>query len=180
MAVKIATGASVCPKELMKAKEYDVTAYGASPEKTPVENTEAINRALKQAATDGGGCVVVPEGDFKVYTVRLQSNVNLRLEKGAVLRAARTDIRASYQTQEGEGGNYDEPEVNLYAGLQDHGHTYFANSMFYAADMENIMIYGEGLIEGSQINEKTGEREYVLLGGDPIEPKMRNEKGYAG
>ena len=180
MAVKIATGASVCPKELMKAKEYDVTAYGASSEKTPVENTEAINRALKQAATDGGGCVVVPEGDFKVYTVRLQSNVNLRLEKGAVLRAARTDIRASYQTQEGEGGNYDEPEVNLYAGLQDHGHTYFANSMFYAADMENIMIYGEGLIEGSQINEKTGEREYVLLGGDPIEPKMRNEKGYAG
>ena len=44
----------------------------------------------------------------------------------------------------GEGGNYDEPEVNLYAGLQDHGHTYFANSLFYAADKHDIMIYGEG------------------------------------
>ena len=110
----------------------------------------------------------------------MKSHVNLYLSEGAVLHAARTDIRHSYETQEGEGGNYEEPEVNLYAGLQDHGHTYFANSLIYGADLEDVMIHGPGLIDGSYFNEETGYREYVLLGGDPQDGTMRNERGHAG
>lgn len=131
-----------------KAQKYDITAYGAVSGGDPVKNTEAVNQAFAQAAQNGGGTVSVPAGDYKVYTIRLRSGVNLCLEKGCVLRAAKTDIRHSYEEQEGEGGNYDKPEVNLYAGIQDHGHTYYANSMIYGANISDVMIYGEGLIDG--------------------------------
>lgn len=92
--------------------------------------------------------------------------------EGGIIRAARTDMynRSGEQTMEGEGGNYDEPEVNLYAGLQDHGHTYFANSLFYAADMKDIMIYGEGLIDGSYMDD-SGTLINVLSGSDPSNRK---------
>ena len=58
----------------------------------------------------------------------------------------RDSIHTSHENCEGEGGNYDEPEVRRYAGLQDHGHTYFANSLIYGEKLSNVMICGEGLI----------------------------------
>ncbi len=175
-----ATGALILPQNLMKEHRYDVRDFGAAEAETPVKNTEAINAALLYAAENGGGTVMIPAGEYKVYTIRLQSNVNLYLSEGSMLRAARTDIINSYETQKGEGGNYDEPEVNRYAGLQDHGHTYFANSLFYGADLENIMIYGKGVIDGSCYDEETGYRQYVLMGGDPWDNPMRNERGHKG
>lgn len=178
--IKRATGCTITADALMKERSAWITDYGAAQEKTPVENTKAVNQAIEELATMGGGTVEIPEGDFHVYTLCLKSNVNLHLNKGAVLHAARTDITKSFEKQKGEGGNYDEPEVNLYAGLQDHGHTYFANSMFYGADIENVMIYGEGLIDGSYIDEETGYRRYVLQGGDPFDNTMRNERGHNG
>lgn len=179
-AIKRATGCTVTAEALMKERSAWITEYGAAPDKNPVENTEAINKAIAELCEAGGGTVEIPEGDFHIYTLRLKSNVNLHLNKGAILHAARTEITKSYEKQKGEGGNYDEPEVNLYAGLQDHGHTYFANSLFYGADIENVMIYGEGLIDGSYIEEETGYRRYVLQGGDPFDNLMRNGKGHTG
>lgn len=175
-----ATGAKITPKDLMRIQRFDITDFGAEIGASPVKNTEAVNAAIACAASNGGGTVVVPVGEYKVYTIRLMSNVNLYLSEGSVLRAARTDITNSYEKQKGEGGNYDEPEVNLYAGLQDHGHTYFANSMFYGADLENIMIYGKGLIDGSCYDEETGYRQYVLMGGDPWDNPMRDKRGHNG
>lgn len=156
----------------------NITDFGAGPSHSPIENTKAINEAIEAAATKGG-TVVVPQGRYSVYTMRLQSHVNLFLEEGAILQAAKTEIRHSYETQEGEGGNYDEPEVSLYVGLQDHGHSYFANSMFYGADLENVMIYGKGLLDGTRLKEN-GERDNVLLGGDPLEPLRRDQAGHQG
>lgn len=177
--IRQATGATIRAEDLHKEKQFLITEYGAVRNGNPVQNTEAINRAMLAAAEQGGGTVVVPAGEFKTYTIRLQSNVNLYLEKGAVIRAARTDIISGYETQIGEGGNYDEPEVNLYAGLEDHGHAYFANSLVYGAELENIMIYGEGRFDGSCYDED-GYRQYVLMGGDPAEPDRRSDTGHKG
>lgn len=178
--IKEATGATITAEVLLKEELlFDITQYGAAACEEPVENTMAVNRAILEAYQTGGGTVVVPPGEFKCYTIFLRSNVNLYLSEGAVLRAARTDIRNSYEKQEGEGGNYLEPEVSLYAGLQDHGHSYFANSLIYAADAENIMIYGSGRIDGSYIDEN-GYLRYALMGGDPFESKYRNEPGHRG
>lgn len=178
--IKEATGATVRPEDFAYKDMLFVTDFGASPEKSAVENTEAVNRAIAQASHLGGAVVVVPAGVYRVYTIQLQSHVHLRVEEGAVLRAARTEVRHSYVDQEGEGGNYLEPEVNRYAGLQDHGHSYFANSLIYGADLTDIMISGKGLIDGSSWSEKMNSREYVLLGGDPMDGRYRDQPGHCG
>lgn len=178
--IKQATGTSITYADLYKERTFIITDFGAKAGGCPLANTKAINDAISAAHEVKGATVVIPEGEFKTYTIRLQSNVNIYITKNAVLQAAKTDITKSYQKQQGEGGNYDEPEVNLYAGLQDHGHTYFANSLIYGENLENIMIYGEGLINGSCIDKETGLREYVLQGGDPFDNPMRNEKGHTG
>ncbi len=178
--IREATGATVRPETLLKTNYFPITDFGAAQEAAPVVNTQAFNRAMEAAAAAGGGTVVVPAGTFLVYTILLQSNVNLLLEEGAVVAAAKTDVALFHDTQLGEGGNYEEPEINPYLGLQDHGHSYFANSLVYGADLENIMIYGKGLFTGGRFDEETGLLEYVLLGGDPQEPSNREERGHKG
>lgn len=142
--VKEATGCPFDRNHLLKEdRKFDIRDFGAGVGKSPVENTKAINAAVEAAAAEGG-TVVVPAGDYRVYTIRMMSGVNLYLSEGSTLHAAKTDIKHSYQKQVGEGGNYDEPEVNLYVGLQDHAHSYFANSLIYGADLKDVMIYGPG------------------------------------
>lgn len=174
-----ATGASIRPKDLMRAHYFSILDFGASASASPTDNTLAINNAIC-AAAEAGGTVVFPKGTYYTYTIRLQSNVNLFLEEGAVVAAARTEITNSYSPQKGEGGNYSEPEVNPYVGLQDHGHSYFANSLVYGADLENIMIYGQGLFTGGRFDAKSGIMEYVLQGGDPMEPLNKDANGHRG
>lgn len=192
-----ATGASIRPETLKKKQQFPITDFGAAPSATPGANTAAINRAIKTAAAAGGGTVVIPDGTFLTYTILLQSNVNLFLDENAVIAAARPEpeqIQAmppqtvpqqadveTLQERPADGAeNYEEPEINLYVGLQDHGHSYFANSLLYGADLENIMIYGKGLITGGHFDEKTGILEYILQGGDPGEPLHRSDRGHRG
>ncbi|MFW6287218.1 MAG: hypothetical protein ACOC2J_00535, partial [bacterium] len=177
--VNEATGCPFNETYLLKGnRKFDIRDFGAGTEKSPIENTKAINTAIKKAS-EGGGMVIIPEGDFRVYTIHLMSDVNIYLSQGSIIHAAKTDIKNSYELQTGEGGNYEEPEINLYVGLQDHGHTYFANSLIYGADIHNVMIYGPGLIDGSFLNDQ-GKLENVLMGGDPQEPLKRNEAGHRG
>lgn len=173
-----ATGASIRPLHLLKDAKFSITDFGAGADKLPAQNTEAINSAICAAARQGGGTVVIPPGTFYTYTILLKSNVNLYLSEGAVVAAAKTDIVNFYEKQTGEGGNYAEPEVNPYLGLQDHGHSYFANSLVYGADLENIMIYGMGLFTGGRFDQESGILEYVLQGGDPLEPRNRQARGH--
>lgn len=180
-----ATGASVTKKELLKEKNLlrikDADGYfeGIS----PAECTNLINASIKKLHEAGGGTLVFPAGNYRTYTMVLLSNVNLFLDKGAFICAAKCDADLHdmnrHIVQIGEGGNYLAPEVNTYLGLQDHGHSYFANSLFYAEHQENVMIYGEGVIDGSFLDDETGVREFVLLGCDPAEPKRRSDPGYA-
>lgn len=174
-----ATGCPFDKKHLLKEeRKYDICDFGAGIDKSPVENTKAINSAILKASVEGG-TVIIPKGDFRVYTIHLRSCVNICMCEGSILHAAKTDIKNSYEKQIGEGGNYEQPEVNLYVGLQDHGHTYFANSLIYGEDIHDVMIYGPGLLDGSFLNDK-GELENVLMGGDPLDPVKRNENGHGG
>ena len=176
--IKEATGCTVSYEELLKDNYFDIRDFGAAETASVVANTDAINSAIEKASYSGG-TVVIPKGEFKTYTIRLKSNVNIYFEEGAVIRAGRCDITKGYELQEGEGGNYDEPEVQPYVGIQDHGHTYFANSFVYGADIENVMIYGKGLFDGSYVDDNDYVR-YALLGGDPQEPEKRDQNGHRG
>ena len=151
--IQLATGATVTRRDLMdRSYTADITDFGAVPlegraagdtDTHAIENTEAINRAIEDVAAHGGGTVVFPAGTFRAYTIVLKSGVNLYLDEDCTLQAAKTEMKdrsgAVTSTAEdfypdGAPGNYLQPEVNLYAGLQDGGHTYFANSLLYGAD----------------------------------------------
>ncbi|MCL2164736.1 MAG: right-handed parallel beta-helix repeat-containing protein [Oscillospiraceae bacterium] len=156
--VKVATGATVTKEALLKEDTtrfkvvtltdppYNAIPGGGTP--TARHNTDAINQAMKDVSAAGGGTVILPPGEFAFYTIELQSNANIRLDARTVLLAA---IPTSTD-------NYLKPELNPYIGLQDFGHSHFANSLIYGFGVHDIMIYGEGLISGSYYNPLTGYR----------------------
>ncbi|BDR52589.1 hypothetical protein KIM372_04960 [Bombiscardovia nodaiensis] len=151
-----------------------------------MRNTAAINAAIRAMAQEGGGTVVIPKGRFEVYTVVLCSQVNIFLENGAILAAARTDVRhgicdvqGELFTQTGQGGNYLEPEVNRYVGIQDHAHSYLRNSLIWGDHIQDVMIYGSGCIDGSYL-DTDGYRRDALCYSDPQEPEFRNMPGHDG
>jgi polygalacturonase len=171
-APRIATGSGVTGLPAPTGPFFDITAFGARSGGPAAANQTAINDAIAAATKAGGGTVVVPAGDFKTFTIRLKSRVGLHLAtQNSVLRAAVSGTGPGT-----DGGFYDAPEPNLFVGLQDHGHSHWANSLIYGVDVENIMISGPGLIDGSFLNEK-GELVPVLSGGDPREVSTRTESG---
>ncbi len=173
--ITLATGSAVTALPDPTGPFFDITAYGATSGGSAVANQKAINDAIEAAAAAGGGTVVVPAGDFRTYTIRLKSRVGLHLStKTSVLRAA---VAGTGQGQ--DGGFYDAPEPNLFVGLQDHGHSHWANSLIYGVDVDRVMISGPGLIDGSHLNSR-GETVNVLTGGDPREGTTRGEPGVPG
>lgn len=103
------------------AKEYVITDHGAVRDGITL-NTEAIQSAIDQAHSDGGGTVIVPEGVFLSGTLVLKSNVALHLEKNAVILGSTN--RKHYAT-----------------GLAGPG-------LIIAGNQENITVSGEGRIDG--------------------------------
>src|SRR5579872_2149310 len=67
---------------------FDIRAFGARGDGKALDSA-AINQAIAAAASAGGGSVVFPAGNFLSYSLRLQSNVDLHLEHGCTLIAAR-------------------------------------------------------------------------------------------
>ena len=49
-------------------------------------NTEIINSAIQACAKAGGGTVLIPPGTWLTGPIRLESNINLHLEKGALVQ----------------------------------------------------------------------------------------------
>jgi polygalacturonase len=115
--------------------------------------------------------VVIPAGTFKSYTIHLKSRVGLHLAAGAVLQAAVAGT---------DGGAYDAPEQNIFVGLQDQGHSHWANSLLYGEGIENVMISGPGMIDGSYLDSNAGTAINVLSGSDPAEVTQRTASGTAG
>ena len=93
--------------------------------------TEAINKAIIQCATDGGGRVVVPKGTFKTAAIHMRSNVNLHLEEGATLLFSTN--RDLYPTV-----------LTRIEGID----CYNLSPLIYAYGESNIAITGKGKLDG--------------------------------
>jgi polygalacturonase len=73
------------------ARDFAITQFGAVGD-GKASCTAAIKKAIAACSAAGGGHVVVPAGRFLTGAVRLESNVNLRVEEKATL-AFSSDIR---------------------------------------------------------------------------------------
>lgn len=95
-------------------------------------NTEVFSRAIDQLSKQGGGTLIVPEGIWYTGPIVFKSNINMHLEKGALILFS---------------GNFDlYPLVNTsFEGLE----TRRCQSPISGNGLENIAITGEGSINGS-------------------------------
>lgn len=66
--------------------DYSILDYGAKANDSLFLNHDAINQAILDCSLNGGGRVVIPAGEFHTGPLTLQSNVNLHLQEGAVLK----------------------------------------------------------------------------------------------
>ncbi len=116
----------------VKGKDFNILDFGA-PRDTVKLSTLAINKAVAACFKAGGGRVVIPAGNFKSGTITLLNNVELFLERGAVLYAS-TDHR-----------DFPRQQQPNYRSQKDPG-GWFA--LIYAEGASNIGISGFGTIDG--------------------------------
>jgi len=96
------------------------------------KNTSAFKRAIDELAKKGGGTLVVPQGIWLTGPIKLKSNINLKLKKGALIQFSR---------------DYDDyPLVETsFEGLD----TRRCQSPVSGKNLKNIAITGQGCIDGS-------------------------------
>lgn len=122
---------------------YNVKDFGATGNGQTIDSP-AINRAIEQAAKNGGGTIYIPAGKYECYSIRLQSHITLFLESGA-------EIIAAYP---GEKEGYDEAEPNAFNKFQDFGHSHWKNSLIWGIGLEDVTICGSGLIYGKGLTRE--------------------------
>jgi polygalacturonase len=119
------------PVPVFPENTVDILDFGGVPDGVSL-NTEAFAKAMLALSEKGGGTLVVPSGIWYTGPVVFKSNINLRLEKGAlILFSADFDLY---------------PLVNtVFEGLD----TRRCQSLVSGRNLENIAITGEGSINGS-------------------------------
>ncbi len=127
----------------VQANLYNVRDFGATGDGKTIDSP-AINKAIRQAVTEGGGTIYFPAGEYACYSIRLESHITLWLESGAV-------IIAEFPTAT---DGYDEAEPNEHNLYQDFGHSHWKNSLIWGIGLEDITICGSGLIYGKGLTRE--------------------------
>ena len=116
--------------DFSNCKRMLITDFGAKQNNKEI-TSKAIEKAIDNAHKAGGGVVVIPKGEWITGKIHLKSNVNLHLNKGAILVFSENPadyLPAVHSTWEGmECYNY--------------------SPLIYAYQCKNIAITGEGEIK---------------------------------
>lgn len=113
-----------------KRDTFNIVKFGAKADGITL-NTKSINAAITACNARGGGVVVVPPGFWLTGPIVLKSNVNLHVDRSALLQF--TDDKSQYPLV---AGNYE-------------GHPSPRNqSPISGTNLVNIGITGDGIIDG--------------------------------
>lgn len=118
-------------KPVFPEYSVNITDFGAVADGKTL-NTEAINNAIKDVNSKGGGKVVIPAGLWLTGPIELKSNVNLYTEQNSLILF--TDDFNAYPILE-----------TSFEGLE----TRRCQSPISAWNAENIAITGYGVFDGS-------------------------------
>ena len=119
---------------ISKDNKYYITDFGAVNDGY-TNNSKAIEDTINHCNSNGGGQVVIPNGLWYTGPIELKSNIDLHLEKGAVLLFS-NDYK-------------DYPLINTnFEGY----FMYRCKSPIYGKDLENVAITGYGVIDGNGDN----------------------------
>jgi polygalacturonase len=116
--------------DFSKSTKLNIVDFGAiKGDKEKI--SAAIAKAIDKANELGGGIVIVPKGEWLTKTIHLKSNVNLHLNKGAVLLFS------------GDPSDYLPAVRSSWEGLE----CYNYSPLIYALECTNVAITGEGEIK---------------------------------
>lgn len=143
-------------------KTYNIIDYGAIADGKTL-NTIVINTVIKECSKNGGGTVLVPDGDFLTGAIHLEDNVNLKLSKEATLifSTLTKDYLPLVKTS--------------WEGI----FCYNYSPLIYAHGKKNIAITGEGKLNGMAKPENwwklKGKKQYGWEAGTPcqLDPEGR-------
>jgi polygalacturonase len=134
-------------------KTYDVKEFGATGD-GKTNDTPAINKAINQAISEGGGTIKFPAGKYMAASIHLKSNIQFVLDDNATI--------------EGLKYGYDAPEPNeKWDKYQDFGHSHFHNAVMWGENLENFAMVGGKLNGGGAIT------------GDPKRPTTQPDGSHA-
>ncbi|MFA6589831.1 MAG: glycoside hydrolase family 28 protein, partial [Bacteroidales bacterium] len=112
-------------------RRFSILDFGARAGDSCFLNHEAINKAILECSLSGGGTVSVPAGEFHTGPIRLKSNVNLQLDKEAILKFS-TDT-SLYLPQ----------VLTRWEGVD----CYNYHPLVYAYGETNIALTGQGVLD---------------------------------
>lgn len=113
-------------------KTFSIKDYGAIGDGQTM-NTAAFAKAIDACVKSGGGKVIVPPGLWLTGPIQLQSNINLVVERGALIQF--TGDRTQYPIIQMEGSN-----------------SYVVAPPVYGSKLKNVAITGEGILDGAGEN----------------------------
>jgi polygalacturonase len=114
-----------------KTDTFSIVKFGAVANGFTL-NTRSINEAIISCSSKGGGVVLVPPGYWLTGPITLKSNVNLHLEKNALLQFTR-----------------DFNQYQIIAGNYEGKPSARNQSPIMGTDLENVAITGLGTIDGN-------------------------------
>lgn len=94
-------------------------------------NTEVFEKTINACEAAGGGIVIVPAGLWLTGPIQLKSNINLHVERGALIQFTKDHTKY--------------PIIKA----SSKSNSFVTASPIYGYDLENIAITGEGLIDGA-------------------------------
>ena len=140
------------PSYIINVRDYNATGDGITCD------TSAINVAIYSAPKNS--TVFIPRGIYNVDQILLKSDVNIYLEKGAVIR--QNVNRSNLSVLKGYQKNYDHTEATINSSWEGSPLDCYC-SLIYGKYVENVHIYGDGELNGN------GE-----LGGWWVNPKDKS------
>ncbi|MDQ6755820.1 MAG: glycoside hydrolase family 28 protein [Bacteroidota bacterium] len=111
-------------------RSFSITNYGAASDGQTL-NTNAFEKTIAACAAAGGGKVIVPAGLWLTGPIQLQSNIDLHVERGALIIFTKDHSQYPMIKSSKTGSNY------------------VPASPIYGYDLKNIAITGEGIIDGA-------------------------------
>ncbi|MCX6120871.1 MAG: glycoside hydrolase family 28 protein [Ignavibacteriales bacterium] len=109
-------------------RTVNIIDYGAAGDGYTM-NTEFINAAIQACAKAGGGAVIIPAGSWITGPIRLESNINLHVEKGALVQFSKN--------------------LNDYPFSEIAENKYRRAQLISAYQARNIAITGDGIFDGA-------------------------------
>jgi len=132
------------------AKDYNASVFGVKSNGTTM-NTRSIQKGIDYISANGGGTLVFYVGRYLTGTIYMKSNVNIRLEEGAILVGSVNPL--------------------------DYDRNFNWTALIFALDQQNIGISGKGVIDGRGFEVATNLVELIHNGiiTDPLRNDRPNE-----